>query len=309
MYDQFGKKAANINIEMDDSIDPTADFMRFFTGMAERGRGFRETKHQVHMPNIVQPIELTFEEMYSGCEKEVEITRMSLCKCKKNKKCKECDGTGMVREEVSIQVIVSPGVHHDFPIEMENIGHAVFPEHISDFGSERGHVIFMVRELPHELYKRYAMVEKREIDFSDIAVEFDLTLSESFIGFNKQILFLDGENLEININEPVREGDIFVLKEKGMPKYKKDDEFGDLFIIINVEHPKEKFGKFTREQKAKIMDVFGEVKVPSKKTNPSFIPLEKYKEEVKAKITAEDYKKHYDRRNNGGNQTAECVHQ
>jgi DnaJ-class molecular chaperone len=251
---------------------------------------------------------------------------MSLCKkCNNNKKCKECGGEGMVKEEVKLKIVIPRGVFNDYPIEIDNVGHAVFPEHVDAYGSERSSLICVVKEMPHQIFKRYVLQEKRKLDFSDIAIELNISLSESFIGFNKTITFLDDTDLEININESTRHNDIFVIKKKGMPIYDFDD-YGDLFVFICVEHPKEILGKLSKQQKTNITDIFGEAELPNKKTTSNLIPIEKYKAEAKMKATAEEHKQRYEQRNNGhshghgheqgfgfgfggGSQTAECVHQ
>ena len=150
-------------------------------------------------------------------------------------KCSKCNGNRCVKEFVTLNVKIPAGSHEKCPIIIENEGNEIpSNEHSSQ---HRTNAVFVIVEKPHNLFKRgFAIMDKNEIDYSDLLIELTIPFADSIVGFHKKIKFLDGSHFTLKLDDPIRHGDIIVAKKKGFPKY-DESSFGDLFIKLNVEHP------------------------------------------------------------------------
>jgi DnaJ-class molecular chaperone len=91
IYDKHGKKG----LENGHHIDPEELFKQMF-------RQHQQQEQEVDVPDVRCELELTFEQMYSGCSIKKEIERASLCnschgsgtKDGSSPKCKACGGNG-----------------------------------------------------------------------------------------------------------------------------------------------------------------------------------------------------------------------
>ena len=211
------------------------------------------------------------------------------------KVCKKCGGDKMYSEVIEIEVTVPKGVHDEYPIIVEEEGHAILPEDITKFGITRSKAVFIVSEKPHQLFKRFILPEKGKLDYSDLIVELNISFGESIVGFNKKIPHLNKKNVDFCMYEPCRHDDTFVLKGYGMPKLNENEKYGDLFISIHVEHPKTY--KLTRAERLSFCTIFKGTEIPEKKNNiHEFMTLEKYKVEAKIKSDSENMKRQYEQR-------------
>ena len=298
-YDMFGEEKEGQNMH-----DMHDIFRNLFGGNNEE-----EDEDE----NIVSNIELTFEEMYNGCviKKHIErLTKCNICKTDKNIKiCEECEGNGFktllvngfmgmkiacskcnatgnnnkcekckgrkyFNETVEIKINVPKGAHNDYLIVVNNEGN-------ENENGERGNVVFVVKETPHEIFKRIFIDEKEEIDLSDLGIKINISLGESIIGFNREINFLNNSVLKVSVKKPTRHGDILVSRNNGMPKINSDKN-GDLFITIDVQHPSElMIKKQDYFSLCKILDV--EIK-------------KKYHDSIELELL-DDYKKHIEEKN------------
>lgn len=215
------------------------------------------------------------------------------------KVCKKCGGNRMYNETTEIEVTIPKGVHDEYPIIVEEEGHAVLPEDVQKLGIKRSKAVFIVREKPHSTFKRFILPEKGKLDYSDLIVELDISFGESIVGFNKKIQHFNKKPIEFSLIEPCRHDDTFVLKECGMPKLNDNEKYGDLFISIQVEHPNKY--KLTRADKLSMCSIFKGTEIPDKKENTQqFMTLEKYKVEAKIKSDSENLKRHYEQRKANG---------
>jgi DnaJ-class molecular chaperone len=164
-------------------------------------------------------------------------------------KCKVCKGEKCCKNKVSLSVKIPMGCFDKYPIIIENEGNEVPEDEIEKIGYKRSDAVFVINEQSHDIFKRnFFMDGKNSIDPSDLMISIDITFAESIIGFYKELKHLDNTDIIINVTEPVRHNDIFVIKNKGMPKF-EEDGFGDLFIHISVQHPQLLNLKFSTKQK------------------------------------------------------------
>jgi DnaJ-class molecular chaperone len=210
-------------------------------------------------------------------------------------KCKKCNGQKFYKEEVEIDIVIPKGVYNKYPIVIEGQGNAVPPDEIEDAGKERSNVVCFVIEDPHPVFQRGLVIpEKGKVDFSDLLIELNVSFAESICGFYKEIKHIS-HKVQFVLKEPCRHGDVYVIKGEGMSKM-KGSEFGDLFIRINVEHPKEcKMSTDTKHKIAKLLHI-KPVNIPTDVVPSELIPIDKYKLDAKIQSETENMKEKYKNR-------------
>ena len=62
-------------------------------------------------------------------------------------------------------------------------------------------------------------------------------LESAVLGGNISVDTFDGSKVTLKVNPETKNGTKVKLKGKGFPVYKKDGEFGDLYITYNIELP------------------------------------------------------------------------
>jgi DnaJ-class molecular chaperone len=164
-------------------------------------------------------------------------------------KCKICKGEKCCKHKVTLPVKIPNGCYDKYPIVIEGEGNELPEDEAEKLGYKRSDAVFIIDEQEHETFKRNFFIDgKDSIDPSDLLIQLNITFAESITGFYKEIKFIDNSDIIINITDPVRHNDIFVIKSKGMPKF-EEESYGDLFIQVNVQHPKDLNLKFSTKQK------------------------------------------------------------
>jgi curved DNA-binding protein len=64
-----------------------------------------------------------------------------------------------------------------------------------------------------------------------------LNLYTAVLGGNISVDTFDGSKVTLKVNPETKNGTKVKLKGKGFPVYKKDGEFGDLYITYNIVLP------------------------------------------------------------------------
>jgi len=191
--------------------------------------------------------------------------------------CEKCKGAQMKKEHVEIKIDVPMGVYNGCPIVIDGEGHSYLPEDTYKFEKKRSNIIFIIREIEHDIFKRILIKEKGEIDNGDLSMNIEISIGEALVGFTKQIVNLGSETIDLNVNKYCQEGEILVLKNRGMPKYQTEKlEYGDLFITININH--EKIENLSEKEKEIICKIFGIKK--NSNTNCEYICYKKYISEL-----------------------------
>ena len=90
-----------------------------------------------------------------------------------------------------------------------------------------------------DLYIKFSIVNntkfKREGD--NLYSSIDIDLYKALLGGEQMVDTFDGK-VKLNIKPETENGTKVKLKGKGFPKYKKEGQFGDLFITYNIKIPK-----------------------------------------------------------------------
>lgn len=138
----------------------------------------------------------------------------------KNKKCKKCNGLGIIPEEKIFEINVKPGmkegqqfIFYNESNESENI----IP----------GDIIFIIEEIKNDKFKRIN---------DDIIYKHKISLKEALIGFYTT-LDLFGEKINISYDKIISPNKFLVIPSKG---FKKDNgKSGNLILEIEIEFPSE----------------------------------------------------------------------
>jgi molecular chaperone DnaJ len=135
--------------------------------------------------------------------------------------CGECDGTGRVTEERTIDVEIPPGIHDGQRIRISGEGHA------GAFGGRSGDLYVVVRVQPDPRFVR---------DGDDIISTVDLTMTQAALGAQVRVPTLEGE-LELGFKPGTQPGEIHALRGKGMPVLQGFGR-GDHRVLVNVAVPR-----------------------------------------------------------------------
>jgi len=198
------------------------------------------------------------------------------------KKCKICEGNGVVKEKYTTTLKIEPGVCKGDIIEIKNEGHEL-PKELQN-KQKKGSIIFMINEMPHELYKR-GVVFKGSMNPANLATDITIELHESLCGFVRCIKYLDGSEIYIDQHDVIKDGDLKVIIGKGLPYKNKSYKYGDLFVKFKVNYPK----FLTENTKGKIYELLTYKKYDS--SNIHKIPKNKFAIDLKNidNYNVEDY--------------------
>lgn len=171
--------------------------------------------------------EFANDSLYTGTTKRLKITR------------KQNDGTGRLQTaENVLEVTVKPGWKAGTKIRFPNAGDEIVP-------GQAQTIAFVVEEKPHPIYTR---------DGDDLSAEIEISLSEAFNGFTRDLKTLDGRILKVSSRsgDVVQPGQVKLFAKEGMPNQRTGGK-GNLRVKINVKFPK----TATKEQCEGIKRLFG----------------------------------------------------
>eukprot|EP01126_Amoeba_proteus_P041434 TRINITY_DN4458_c0_g2_i7.p1 TRINITY_DN4458_c0_g2~~TRINITY_DN4458_c0_g2_i7.p1 ORF type:complete len:260 (-),score=56.78 TRINITY_DN4458_c0_g2_i7:159-938(-) len=177
-----------------DHVDPFEIFERILR------YGFGTTT-----PELRYSISCTLEELYNGCEKNVEITRI----------------VGKLEEKVVKVVNIEPGYREGIRLRYSSEGHRYS-------GRIPGDLVFKIHELPHEKFVR----QKNDLLFTQ-----KITLKDALLGISIEIPRIDGKKSNLEINHVITPSSRKVISSGGMPIPNSGGRFGDLHVKFEVSFP------------------------------------------------------------------------
>ena len=93
---------------------------------------------------------------------------------------------------------------------------------------EKGDLFVTVKINPHPIFQRKG---------DDLHCQLPITIYLALLGGKATVKTLDGD-ISITIPPESEHGKIFRIKNKGMPNYDNTTQYGDLFVTLNVQIPK-----------------------------------------------------------------------
>ncbi|KAI9142638.1 hypothetical protein BKA69DRAFT_1067449 [Paraphysoderma sedebokerense] len=200
------------------------------------GSGMKVTLRQIG-PMIQQ-----IQQVCPDCRGEGEVIR-------EKDRCKGCSGKKVIQERKVLEVHIDPGMKDGQQIRFSGEGDQqpnVIP----------GDVVIVVEEKEHPRFKRKG---------DDLHIDVKVELVTALTGGSFVIEHLDDRVLKVNIapGEVISPGEVKVIPEEGMPRYRARTEYGNLFIKFEIEFPPSNWA--TPEQLHMLQNL-----LPPRKALPSF---------------------------------------
>ncbi len=135
------------------------------------------------------------------------------------KPCPACAGSGVMKKNESIKVVVPPGIENGEMIRLSGSGEAAV-------GGLTGDLYVKVHVERHPTLRR---------DGTNLVTDINIKISDTLLGGEQLIETLDGP-LTVKIPEGVAPGEILRVRGKGVPI--SASKRGDLLIKVNLKPPK-----------------------------------------------------------------------
>lgn len=137
-----------------------------------------------------------------------------------SKPCRDCDGQGMVADEVKLDVAIPAGVDDGMRVRLPGEGQP------SPDGGPSGDAYCFIAIKPHSLFTR---------DGSDLILQFPITYPQAALGSSIEVPTLQG-NTTLKIPAGTQSGTIFQLRGLGMPDPHSRGK-GNLLVRAVIEVP------------------------------------------------------------------------
>uniref|UniRef100_A0A3P9LLJ4 DnaJ heat shock protein family (Hsp40) member B1a n=1 Tax=Oryzias latipes TaxID=8090 RepID=A0A3P9LLJ4_ORYLA len=179
-------------------------------------------------PPVVHELNLSLEEVFSGCTKKMKISRKRLSP----------DGCTMRTEDKILTVDIRRGWKEGTKITFPREGDQT-PTNIP------ADVVFVVKDKPHPVFKR---------EGSDIVYPAKITLKEALCGCTIKAPTLDGRTITVTSKDVVKPGMKKRIVGEGLPLSKCPTKRGDMILDFSVRFP-DKLGQSTRDALEQILPV------------------------------------------------------
>lgn len=161
---------------------------------------------------VERDLNVALEDIASGCTKKMKITRRVL----------NPDGKSTRSEDKVLSIDVKPGWKSGTKITFPKEGD-------QNPGSIPADVVFILRDKPHNLFRR---------DAADILYTANISLKDALCGGgNIQIPTLDGRKIPLALDNVVKPTMKKKIKGEGLPLPKEPSKKGDLVVDFNIKFP------------------------------------------------------------------------
>ncbi|CAO2840917.1 unnamed protein product [Amaranthus hypochondriacus] len=274
IYDQYGEDALKEGMGGGGGMHDPFDIFSSFFGGGPFGGGSSRGRRQRRGEDVIHPLKVSLEDLYSGTTKKLSLSRNVICsKCSgkgsksgASMKCGGCQGTGM---KVSIRQL-GPGMIQQMQHpcnECKGTGETINDkdrcpqckgekvvqekkvlEVVVEKGMQHGQKITFPGEADEapdtvtgdivfvlQLKEHPRFKRKGE----DLFYEYTLSLTEALCGFRFVLNHLDGRQLLIKSNpgEVIKPDQFKAIDDEGMPIYQRPFMKGKLYIHFTVEFP------------------------------------------------------------------------
>jgi len=143
--------------------------------------------------------------------------------------CKHCRGTGREKRKRKLSVKIPAGVDNGSQMRLTGEGE------IGSQGGPRGNLYLQIAVKEHEFFRR---------DEDDLLLELELNFAQAGLGDEVSIPTIDGEPHTLRIPAGTQNGEMFVVRGKGVPHLRGGGR-GDMIVRATVVTPK----SLTKEQR------------------------------------------------------------
>jgi len=256
-YDQCGEEC--VNKDGGDGGFPGGDPFSSFFGDFGFGFGGGQERGSRDIPrggDVVMPVECTLEELYVGnfvefvrnkpvarpasgtrkcnCRQEMVTRQMGPGRFQMTQQqvCDDCPNVKLVAEERTLEFEVEVGM-------VEGQEYRFIGEGEPHIDGEAGDLILKVLQKPHPRFERKG---------DDLYTNVTISLQQALVGFELDVLHLDGHKVRVSREKPLWSGARIRKKGEGMRNYDNNNLKGTLYITFDVAFPKEEFSAEEKEQ-------------------------------------------------------------
>jgi len=252
------------------------------TGGMELVRKYEGESQELERTNPVErTIYVNLEDVYNGASREVSNQRRVVCRsCRLHpnvprcKQCRQCPGETKHRqvwidsqrymmqeyEEPSDEKCMTKSDMTTIPIEKGTLS--------GDLMKHPGMASQLPKKIPGEMIvkivvKPHTLFQRRD---NDLIVDIDVSLYEALMGFEREIVHLDGQILHFSVKrgDIVKPGAGLQISGMGMPLKEDSTSFGNLFVSFNVEFPRGSRNADDLEPLEKALRAIGEGPKPTR---------------------------------------------
>jgi DnaJ-class molecular chaperone len=205
-FADLGGGQGGINIEFDNDFGPSRGGHHFSFFQKQQ----RPSKKQVEPEEHKQNIEVTLENLYSGCKKKLKVTRRV-----------QNPSTGQIsNEQKLVEIDVQPGWKEGTKLTFPGYGDEVN-------GKPAQNLVFVIKQKPHATFTRLG---------DDLECEVTIPLKTAMFGGVATVSLITGRSQNIQIRPIMQPGTVLTLPGLGMP-IKGTANKGSLKVEINVKLP------------------------------------------------------------------------
>lgn len=151
--------------------------------------------------------------------------------------CPHCAGQKVVKELKQLTAEIEKGMPSEHKIVFEK-------ESEQAPGVVPGDVVFQLKQLPHDRYRRKG---------NDLHLDLTLSLSEALLGYEKTVEQLDGTSVPLSQSGVTQPFQVTKVKGQGMPIHNYPSSFGNMVVQHKVQLP----ATLTSHQKELVKTLFG----------------------------------------------------
>ncbi|MFQ3578647.1 MAG: J domain-containing protein [Bacteroidales bacterium] len=207
----FGQEATYVEMDIEDFMNGNNQFSDFFNAFFGGGKRAKSSNfggswaNFQHAVDYETTIEITLEEAYHGTSRIIQL------------------------ENEKIRIRVKPGTVDGQQLRIKGKGQKAF----NNYGG--GDLYVKIRVLKHPNFERKK---------NDLYITKKIDLFTAVLGGEIIVETIEGK-VKLPIPSGTQNGKTFRLKNKGMPVYDNTNQFGDLYVKIEVQIPE----KLTDKQK------------------------------------------------------------
>ena len=162
-------------------------------------------------PPIIKEVNVTLENLLTGCEKKMKITKRNY----------QNDGTFSSEEKI-LKIVIKPGWKAGTKLTFKEEGDRI-P------GKTPADVIFVLKEIPHAVFQR---------DGANLKYTHSLSLKDALCGTMFQVPTLEGKRIHVDCSRDVlKPTETKRLQGYGLPFSKNPNQRGDIIIDFNIIFP------------------------------------------------------------------------
>lgn len=137
-------------------------------------------------------------------------------------KCIQCNGTRIVEEQIEIKFLIPIGVEQDEIITLNNNGNIII-------GNNKRDDIKITVHIDDD--STFTFKNK------DLYTNMTISFTESICGFKKELILPNNETVNVECQTIIKDGQIYKVENRGLPKRNNKNIRGDLYITLNVIYP------------------------------------------------------------------------